>query len=343
MAPDVAHGPREAETAPAAPWLIPASLAPVVERCWQQAAAPADWNLTHEQFQAALERSVAHRFLNATSGNNAGIRPDAAAIENYLEALHVADLALACACSDGAAAAWEFFVAQFRPGLYRAARAICGPSIGEVAARDLADSLYADLYGLKEREGRRKSLFDYFHGRSKLSTWLHAVLAQRHVDEARHARKSESLESEAGGEREEIVARPAEPQPHSAASEAPDTERAKYLAILQAAISAALDALAPRNRLRLAYYYVEELTLAQIGRMLGEHEATVSRNLDRARRDVRKHVEAALRGQKRLKAAQIDLCLEYAREEWPFDLTRSLRSPNQQLDQPREAGALSQD
>jgi RNA polymerase sigma factor (sigma-70 family) len=342
MAPGVAHGPREAETAPAAPPLISASLAPAVERCWQRAAAPADWNLTHEQFQAALERSVAHRFLKGTSGNNAGTRPDAAAIENYLEALHVADLALARACSNGAAAAWEFFVAQLRPELYRAARAICGPSLGEVASRDLADSLYADLYGLKEREGKRKSLFDYFHGRSKLSTWLHAVLAQRHVDEVRRARKSESLESEAGGQ-EEIAARPAGPPFHSAASEAHDTERAKYLAILQAAISAALDALAPRNRLRLAYYYVEELTLSQIGRVLGEHEATVSRNLDRTRREVRKRVEATLRDQKRLTAAQINLCLEYAREEWPFDLTQSLRSPNQQLDQPREADALSPD
>ncbi len=40
-------------------------------------------------------------------------------------------------------------------------------------AREMADSLYADLYGLRESsDGSRRSLFDYFHGRSKLSTWL---------------------------------------------------------------------------------------------------------------------------------------------------------------------------
>ena len=46
-----------------------------------------------------------------------------------------------------------------------------------------------------------------------------------------------------------------------------------------------LDALAPRDRLRLAYYYVEELTLAEIGKLLGEHEATVSRKLERTESD----------------------------------------------------------
>ena len=82
--------------------------------------------------------------------------------------------------------------------------------------------------------------------------------------------------------------------------------------------------LVPRDRLRLAYYYVEELTLAQIGKLLGEHEATVSRKLDRTRADLRRCVEEALRIEKKLSEAQLRLCFEYAREEWPFDLTRAL-------------------
>jgi IS30 family transposase len=87
-----------------------------------------------------------------------------------------------------------------------------------------------------------------------------------------------------------------------------------------------LDALAPRDRLRLAYYYAEELTLAEIGRLLGEHESTVSRQLERTRREVRRSVESALREEKKLSEAQLRLCYEYAREEWPFDLTLRLRS-----------------
>jgi IS30 family transposase len=112
---------------------------------------------------------------------------------------------------------------------------------------------------------------------------------------------------------------------------------------LQAALSAALNALAPRNRLRLAYYYIDELTLAQIGRLLGEHEATVSRQLERTRREVRKRVGSTLRNERKLTPEQIKLCEEYAREEWPFDLTQSLRAANPGLDRQTQAGALPQD
>jgi RNA polymerase sigma-70 factor (ECF subfamily) len=301
-------------------------------------AAPAEWNLTAERFREALERSVAHRFTRASSGPSTNATanlsggapsnthsgtpshtlPDARAIQAYLDSLHVADLALACACSEGNAAAWDFFMARFRPELYRAGRAIARESAG----RELADSLYAELYGLREVAGQRKSLFDYFLGRSKLTTWLHAILAQRHVDGIRRARRTEPLEEGEAGEPSSTNS--AASLAGSAAASSPDPERNRFLAILQVVLTAALDALAPRDRLRLAYYYVEGLTLAEIGRLVGEHEATVSRKLERTRREIRKHVEGALRQEKKLSAAQLQLCYEYAREEWPFDLTRAL-------------------
>ena len=309
-----------AAPAPVAAPKFPASLAAAVERCWRKAAAPAEWNLTREQFQAGLERSTAKRF----PGAQPAAEKDAKKIEAHLDALHAADLALACACSLGSPAAWDFFVAQFRPELYRAARAIAGHGAGQDAnARELADSLYADLYGLRESEGRRKSLFDYFHGRSKLGTWLHAVLAQRHVDELRRARRTEPLENEEGDENIHIAALQA---PSRERDPQQDPERAENLAILQAALTAALGKLDPQDRLRLAYYYADDRTLAEIGRLLGEHEATVSRKLERARRDVRARVEASLRDRNRMSDAQVRLCLECASGEWPFDLTVHLSS-----------------
>ena len=48
---------------------------------------------------------------------------------------------------------------------------------------------------------------------------------------------------------------------------------------MRAVLAAAIAALAPRDRLRLACYYAQEMTLAQIGRLTREHEATVSRQL----------------------------------------------------------------
>ena len=291
---------------------IPASLAAATERCWRRAGAPAEWKLTPQQFGAALEHSVVHRFAAAAT------EPPAKTIESYLETLNAPDLALACACSAGEAAAWEHFVAKFRPELYRAARAIVGAGGGDAGARELADSLYANLYGMREAEGQRKSLFDYYHGRSKLGTWLHAILAQRHIDEIRRTRKMDSLDEppEEGDQQSEPVA----------ANTSRDPERDRYLAILQTTLAAVLDALAPRDRLRLAYYYADELTLAEIGKLTREHESTVSRQLERTRRDVRHNVEAMLRKEKNLSDAQLRLCYEYAREEWPFDLTLRLRA-----------------
>ena len=284
-------------------------LGPTVERLYALAGAPADWGLGVATFREALERSAGSRFRGVA------VQPARRDIIAYLEALNLPDLALACACGAGNSRAWEDFVSRYRNELYRAARAIAGESGG----RELADSLYAELFGLESREGQRRTLFDYFHGRSKLGTWLRAILSQRYINEIRRTRRTESLDAPVSDDDPRPVIDPAAP-----VSEIADPERRRYLALLQAALSEALVALEPRERLRLAYYYIEDLTLAQIGRLLGEHEATVSRKLDRARRDLHQQVDAALRGKKRLSEAQVQLCYEYAREEWPFDLTRAL-------------------
>lgn len=288
---------------------------------WLLAKAQASrWGLTRARFAQSLYRSVEHRFYGAC--------PSDAEVAAYLESLHAEDLALACACSDGSERAWEHFMRNYRQDLYAAARAITGHAgADEERVRDLADSLYAELYGLESRgsgaDARRRSLFDYFHGRSKLSTWLRAVLAQRHVDALRAGQHTEPLEEQE-----------AEALPSHRRDAPPDPDRSRYVALLQAALLAALAALSPRDRLRLTYYYVHEMTLAQIGRIVGEHEATTSRHLDRTRRDLRQHVERALRDgcgsvdgaapSGKLSDAQIRLCFEYALEEWPFDLTRAL-------------------
>jgi len=288
---------------------FPEARRDLVERLYVRAGAER-WQLSRTKFAAALERSVEHRF--------SGSRPSEREVDAYLHSLHLEDLALACACAEGDEAAWDHFVREFRPVLHAAARAIAGES----AARELADSMYAELYGLEsDAAGKRtRSLFEYFHGRSKLSTWLRAVLAQRHVDSLRVARRSEPLT-------EDVAESGAADPPAAAFALPPDPDRSRYLQLLQDALTAALAALAPRDQLRLAYYYVQELTLAQIGRLLGEHEATVSRKLERTRRDLRKQVERALRDPRDsggLSEAQIRLCFEYALEEWPFDLTSAL-------------------
>src|ERR1700674_4168259 len=169
---------------------------------WLHAEANcARWGLGRNRFAEALRRSAEKRYR--------GARASAAEVEAYLKSLHLEDLALACACGEGVEEAWEFFVKHFRQELRTAARAILRTSgAGDDArAEELADSLYAELYGVTATGvGRRKSLFEYFHGRSKLSTWLRAVLAQRHVDLLRTGWRTVSLETEEDEAPREITA-----------------------------------------------------------------------------------------------------------------------------------------
>jgi RNA polymerase sigma-70 factor (ECF subfamily) len=217
---------------------------------------------------------------------------------------HADDVALAAACAAGDEAAWERFVREYRPVLYRAADAL--DTTGR--ARELADALYADLFGLTERDGERRSLFRYYQGRSSLATWLRAVLAQRYVDLLRAARRLDPL-----------------PDDESAAPAAtPDLDRARNTTRFERAFAQSLSDLDARDRLRLGLYYTQELTLAQAGRLLRESEATVSRQLARTRRAIRDAVERRLRTEG-LGDAEIAECFEAATADpGEIDLNREL-------------------
>ncbi len=294
---------------------------------WLHAQSKASrWNVSRDDFSAALYRSATRRFADSD--------PGADALEVFLRSLHLEDLALACALRRGSDSAWEEFIARYRPLLYSAARAIVSTA-GEARARELADSLYADLYGVKTAAGEpRRPLLDHFHGRSKLATWLRAVLAQRHVDTLRAASRTESLDGDGAGEPSHIAIAAA--SPGAAAPLAGDPDRLSLLPRLQNAVSQALAALAPADRLLLSLYYVEGLTLAQIATLRGVHEATASRHLARIARELRESVEHALlagapaqngRGpQGALSPAQVELCFAYALEDWPLDLRHELQT-----------------
>jgi RNA polymerase sigma-70 factor, ECF subfamily len=225
-------------------------------------------------------------------------------------ASHAADLELARRCAAGEPAAWDHFVREYRPVLYRAADSL-DPNGG---AREIADSLYAELYGVNNA---RRSLLLSFSGRSSLATWLRAVLCQRFVDRIRAQRRLEPLP----------VDDPADPATVGLRDGgAPaDPNRARYVELVRQALGRAVGQLGGRDRLRLSYYYVQDLTLAEIGRLLGEHEATVSRQLTRTRRALRQTVEHELRDGAHLTEPQIAECFaSVAADPGPLDLQRLL-------------------
>jgi RNA polymerase sigma factor (sigma-70 family) len=311
-------------------WRLPQACGALLRQLFAESLADR-WHLSFQSFQAALARSAAKRFGESS--------PSAEKIQEYFTALYLKDLVLACACADGSENGWNEFVAEYRSYLRAAAAAILRRPMADPAAIELADSLFADLYGISAGKAGGRSLFRYFHGRSSLKTWLRAVLAQRHIDAIRAERKFDSLDDgvEVGATRR---------VPELGTAEIPsDPHRETYLQRFREALTLALASLDARDRERLRLYYAEDRTLAEIGREVGEHESSVSRNLERLRRELRGTVEGLLRAGKAaanggpagpggagmpavagMNDAQIALCIQYAAENAAIDLDRLFES-----------------
>ncbi len=298
LSPDEKSAPRELLS-------LLAACEPLVASLFDQSGA-GRWGLSRAQFLCGLERSVRKRFQD-----NA---PTRERLKDYLLSLHSEDLAVATACLEGLESAWEYFVQEYRGYLRAAAGAISKASRIGANPQELADSLFSDLFGLMDGKRGERSLFRYFHGRSSLKTWLRTVLAQRYVDQIRAQRRWQSLDAE-DGEKPELPAEPAQ-------AVLLDPHRTHYLACFSAALQQALKVLEPSDRERLELYYVRQMKLAEIGRQLGEHESSVSRNLERIRSELRRLTETKLREGYSLSEAEIQQSFDYAAEDVPIDFRK---------------------
>jgi RNA polymerase sigma-70 factor len=256
------------------------------------------WSVPLEDFARAAWMGIA----TAT-------RDDPSQIPQLLTALRAKDLALALGCARGSEPAWDTFCAEYRPALYDSARAL---THDETQARELADSLLADLYGLETGERGRPSRFAYFHGRSSLKTWLRAVLYQKFVDEYRRQNRLEPLPENLE-------------EPAAAGGSVSAEDDRRYAECLGEAVEAALVELPPQEKLLLSYYYVQEMTLKQVGRLTGEHEATISRHLESLRKKLRRRIENHLRQVTKLTAFEIDRCLDFASRGVMVKLEKALK------------------
>lgn len=220
--------------------------------------------------------------------------------------LRIEELALARACAAGDNSAWEVFLTRFREKLYQSALRIARE---DSAARDLADTLYADLYGTNLRDGQRVSKLSSYTGRGSLEGWLRTVLAQEYVNRYRRTKRLTSLEEESeegmqlvSPERED--ASPVDPR-------------------LTQATDAALALLAADDRTVLAAYFLDGRTLAEIARMLGVHESTISRKLDKLAKSLRKQILAGLTRQG-MSRRQAEEALDVDVRDLQLDIRRSL-------------------
>ncbi|MGA9712650.1 MAG: hypothetical protein WBR31_12755, partial [Candidatus Sulfotelmatobacter sp.] len=140
--------------------------------------------LTRESL-AVILCEVATKYLTAGATH--------ADARTFLLTLRIDELALAQACAAGNNSAWELFLTRYREKLYQSALRIARE---DSAARDLADSLYAELYGTTTRNGERLSKLASFTGRGSLEGWLRTVLAQEFVNRYRRTKREISLDEE---------------------------------------------------------------------------------------------------------------------------------------------------
>jgi len=248
---------------------------------------------------------------------------------DFYRSLRLEELALARGCAAGNDHAWEVFLTRYREKLYDCARIITKE---DSSARELADSIYADLFGTTTRDGARVSKLASYTGRGSLEGWLRTVLAQEWVNRYRKRKREVSLEEES----EEGAQFAAPPRPEAAQVRAPVVE----------ATDAALARLTSEEKYILASYYLDKRTLAEIARTLRVHESTISRKVEKLAKSVRKNILEHLvkTGMSRRQAEE---AMEFDVRDWPgiADIRTQLarEAPNQALPGPDLTIAAAQE
>src|SRR5215471_3936671 len=255
------------------------------------------YGLTEAEFHCILEQ-VAAKYLPGAQAEQR---------QRFWRELKLEELALARACAAGHELAWQVFLTRYREKLYDIARGITKE---DSRARDLADSIYGDLYGTAEKDGRRVSRLSFYMGRGSLEGWLRTVLAQEFVNRYRKQKRLVSLEEQ---QEEGVQFSTTEHDPSG-----PIDGR------LGSAVDEALDRLAPEDRLILAAYYLDRRTLTEIGKLVGVHESTISRRMEKLLKGLRKQVMSGLvaRGMNR---GQAEEALEADVRYLQVDVSRKLQ------------------
>ena len=266
-------------------------------------------NLTAESAKRLLARAADDYGVPATSLENR-IRatlqkhllrdePDAspAVITEFADKLQADDLCLIVACEQGNQKAWDDLVERFSATVRSAAR---GASSNEEAAEDLAQSIWAELHGLRRGvDGQPIGKLAYYSGRGSLAGWLRAVVAQLAVDKHRSQSRLVQTDEDADFDR---MAQSSTQHDWSGRDPVvnPEDETSRKLAAadMQQALASAVQELAAEDRLLVKLYYFDGLRLKEAGAMLGVHEATASRRLTRVHAELRRQVESILMNDK---------------------------------------------
>jgi len=215
-------------------------------------------------------------------------------IRDFIDKLQADDLCLIVACEQGNQKAWTDLVERFSATVRSAARSA---SSNEEGAEDLAQSIWAELHGLRVREdGKPAGKLAYYSGRGSLAGWLRAVVAQLAIDQ--HRKQSRLVQTEEDADFDRIIQHGQDEATWSGhgASPNPELQISAKLAGAQMpkALAESVKQMSSEDRLLVKLYYFDGLRLREAGAVLGVHEATASRRLTRIHAELRQQVERLL-------------------------------------------------
>src|SRR5271154_4251897 len=203
----------------------------------------AAYGMSSERFTAILDEILHKYYLQ----NSTHASPQQKA--DFCAGLRLEELALARACAAGNEQAWHDFISRYRQKLHRMALHITRDG---AHAADLADSLFADLYGVNERDGVRNSKLVFYTGRGSLEGWLRTVMAQEFINRYRKQKRTVSLEEQT---EQGVQFAATDPEPGY-------NPGRRLNQLLEAATDEALAELSPEDRFTVASYYLDGRTLA---------------------------------------------------------------------------------
>jgi RNA polymerase sigma-70 factor len=214
-------------------------------------------------------------------------------VTDFIDKMQADDLCLIVACEHGNEKAWTDLVERFGSTVRSAARSV---SANEEGADDLAQSIWAELHGLRIREdGKPASKLAYYSGRGSLAGWLRAVVGQLAVDQ--HRKQSRLVQTEDDADFDRLIRKDDRPWSGHAERLNPEIEvsHKRASADLQKALAASIAYLSDEDRLLVKLYYFDGLKLREAGAILGVHEATASRRLAKIHADLRNQGEESLK------------------------------------------------
>ena len=178
----------------------------------------------------------------------------------------------------------------------------------------MADGLIGDLFlPADSQQTSAISKIAQYHGVGSLEGWLRVVITRKKIDRVRACRRQVPIE--------DLDSEPDVPRAGSTASGlVQQGERRFAVSAVKQALESALNQLNDGERLVLELYFLREVNLKSIARLLNIHESTASRHVKQICRKLQKGVERNLRDKFRVRPQEIREVIRKALSEDEIDL-----------------------